>query len=73
MKLLFDCHTDIELSERLNLKPNTISMYRTGKTTIGERPLLQVLSELEGVNVEDFYKLLDDSESLVKAIEKAKK
>jgi hypothetical protein len=54
MKQLFNCTTDNELSEVLGIRPSTLSMYRVGRTTLGEMPLLRVLSKVDNFD----YKLL---------------
>jgi transcriptional regulator with XRE-family HTH domain len=54
MKQLFNCTTDNELSEVLGIRPSTLSMYRAGRTTLGEMPLLRVLSKVDNLD----YKLL---------------
>jgi len=72
MKYLFKCETDIDLAKKINLSPTTISIYRTGKTSLGEKPLLFVLQELENIDVEEVNELLDNSEVLINALKKSK-
>ncbi len=49
LKGFYKCETDLELSEHLDLKPNTLSMFRVGRTTLGPLPLLKVLCDLENL------------------------
>lgn len=58
LKGFYKCETDLELSEHLDLMPNTLSMFRVGRTTLGPLPLLRVLCEIENLPLQEIRTML---------------
>ena len=58
LKVFYKCETDLELSEHLDLKANTLSMFRVGRTTLGPLPLLKVLCEIENLPFQKIRSML---------------
>lgn len=77
-KVLANKRTDAELAELLDLKPNTISMIRTGRSGLGERPRIKILAllwkELGDINFdhERFAATVNDPDKIAEAIESYK-
>lgn len=69
MKQLLDCTTDNELSEVLGIRPSTLSMYRVGRTTLGEMPLLRVLSKVDDLDYVPIKLALTDSGFMISLLE----
>lgn len=78
LKVLTNKRTDAELAELLDLKPNTISMIRSGRSGIGDRPRIKILAllwkELGGTDFdhEVFSATVDDPEKIAEAIDNYK-
>ena len=58
LKGFYKCETDLELSQHLDLMPNTLSMFRVGRTTLGPLPLLRVLCEIEKLPLQAIQDML---------------
>jgi DNA-binding Xre family transcriptional regulator len=69
MKQIFDCPTDHELSEVLGIRPSTLSMYRVGRTSLGEMPLLRVLSKVDNLDYMPIKLALTDSSFMISLLE----
>lgn len=70
LKCLFECENDYQLAEHLKLRPNTLSMFRTGRTTIGELPLLNVVAKVENWDYNLMIEPLINSHFLIAEVEK---
>jgi hypothetical protein len=68
LKVFYKCETDIQLSKRLGLKPNTLSMYRVGRTTLGPLPLLKVLCKVDKLPHQVLSDLLKDNAKLIEML-----
>ena len=71
-KDLFGVRTDAELAEHLGVARNTISMVRTGRSTLGPKPRLRILHAISPFDIEKLENILDSSEALIDEIARAK-
>jgi transcriptional regulator with XRE-family HTH domain len=75
LKVITNRKTDADLAELLELKPNTISMIRTGRNGLGERPRIKILAlllkEIDGTDFDHkrFAETIDDPEKIAEAID----
>jgi hypothetical protein len=71
-KLALGADTDAALARYLKLKPNTISMIRSGKSGLGDRPRLKILKlilENESFDPDAIEAIADDPDKIAEAIE----
>jgi transcriptional regulator with XRE-family HTH domain len=71
VKYVFNCKSDQELGSKLGLATNTISMLRKGKTSLGDKPRLIILNEIEKFDLEKFNKAIESTDVLIEAIRSA--
>jgi hypothetical protein len=62
LKNLFESKNDYELAEHLGLMPNTLSMFRVGRTTLGVLPLMRTYAKIEGKNFAELAKPITDKD-----------
>jgi hypothetical protein len=53
LKSFYKCDNDLQLARILDLKPNTLSMYRVGRTSLGTLPMLRVFCDIEKLSYEE--------------------
>lgn len=62
--------TDKEMAEVLGIKPQSISMVRSGKNRLGPLPRLRIFRDVWGESVDDLEAALQSSEALLKMVNK---
>lgn len=68
-KIAFGFDTDVQLAEFLGLKRNAISMVRSGRGKLGDRPKLKILKRVApGAGFDEIEKALDSSDHMIKLI-----
>lgn len=71
-KVVIGEETDAALAKFLGLKPNTISMIRSGKSGLGDRPRLKILNlilENENFDSDAVEEIADNPDKIAEAIE----
>ncbi len=71
LKSFYRCDNDLQLANILDLKPNTLSMYRVGRTSLGPLPMLRVICDIEKLPYEDLMPFFLDNSSFKTALEDA--
>jgi len=68
-KIAFGFDTDAQLAEFLGLKRNAISMVRSGRGKLGDRPKLRILAHVApDAGFQDIEKALGSSEFMIKLV-----
>lgn len=68
-KIAFGFDTDAQLADFLGLKRNAISMVRSGRGKLGERPKLQILKRVApDAGFQDIERALDSSDYMIRLV-----